>query len=280
MYKRLRRVAALTIALFSCGTALACADPVQATFALTVNPLNGHHQINGGTRDNLVFAPLPLGELTLRRGDDSLRIEGLPPVSFHYNSAGDGAQSTQLSILNGTYRHSFAGGWFVGAGQTIYNQYTTYRAVSGQFFYQRGPIVEPIYGSEAQFSRVVGARFEAGRTLDFGTNHVEIVAAANPRLRGVQYTRIPQQPFCTGSFGPGGSILVTGCQQVVSTFPDPENGSQVDLSVRIAHRISKHGELLYGLRYLNYTAHYDDFPGELADVNVGFAPVVGYRVRF
>ncbi|MBV8642364.1 MAG: hypothetical protein JO225_00420 [Candidatus Eremiobacteraeota bacterium] len=262
MNKGLRRAAALTIALFSCGTALACADPVQATFALTVNPLNGHHQINGGTRDNLVFAPLPLGELTLRRGGDSLRIEGLPPVSFHYNSAGDGAQSTQLSILNGTYRHSFAGGWFVGAGQTIYNQYTTYRAVAGGFYYQRGPIIEPIYGSEAQFSRVVGARFEAGRTMAFGANHVEIWAAANPRMRGIQYTRIPQQ------------------SGIVSTFPDPENGSQVDLSVRVAHPTGKHGEFLYGLRYLNYTAHYDDFPGELADVNVGFAPVVGYRVRF
>jgi hypothetical protein len=37
--------------------------------------------------------------------------------------------------------------------------------------------------------------------------------------------------------------------------------------------------VLLGLRYLNYSAHYDDFPGQLADRNVGFAPTLGYRIK-
>jgi hypothetical protein len=109
-------------------------------------------------------------------------------------------------------------------------------------------------------------------TLRFVHDRIDVWAAVNPRMRGVQYTRIPTIFFSCPAFGI--------CAQEVRTFADPENASQVDLSARVAHRISKHGELLYGLRYLNYTAHYDDFPGQLADRNVGFAPVVGFRVRF
>ena len=70
-----------------------------------------------------------------------------------------------------------------------------------------------------------------------------------------------------------------GCTQVVHTFSDPERATQVDISARVAHRLTKHAELLYGLRYLNYNANYDDFPGQLADRNVGFAPTIGLRVR-
>ena len=70
------------------------------------------------------------------------------------------------------------------------------------------------------------------------------------------------------------------CTQIVQTFSDPENAAQVDLAARFSHRLSKHGALLYGLRYLNYSARYDDFPGQLADRNVGFAPQLGYRITF
>ena len=36
---------------------------------------------------------------------------------------------------------------------------------------------------------------------------------------------------------------------------------------------------LYAVRYINYSAHYDDFPGKIADRNVGFAPTFGVRLR-
>lgn len=273
----LRRAAVMTTALFSCASALASADPIDATLAITVNALSGQHQVNGGHSDKLTFDPLPLAELVLRRNAESLRIEGLPPVTFGYSNVGDGALSTRLSIVNATFRHTLPGGWFAGAGQTIYNQMTTYVPVNGNFFYTRGFVTDPIVGSEAQYSRVTGARFEIGRITEHGRNRVEWWAAANPHMRGIQYTRIPTVPFfCT-------TIVITPappeCVTQVHTFADPENASQVDLSARIAHRISNNGEVLLGLRYLNYSAHYDNIPGQLADRNVGFAPTLGYRIK-
>ncbi len=251
-------------------------DPVQTSLALTVNPLVGQHQVNGGQADAVTFAPLPLGELVLRHRDDSLRIEGLPAATFTYGGGGDGAQSTRLSIVNATYRRSFAGGWFAGAGVTVYNQLTNYGVASGNFAYTRGFVVVPIEGSEAQYSRVTGARFELGQMVQRGRDRIEYWAAVNPRMRGVQYTRIPTSPFICQSFG-----TALPCVQPSNTltFADPENAAQVDLSARIAHRVSKNGELLYGVRYLNYSAHYDDFPGMIADRNVGFAPTIGFRLR-
>ena len=261
----------MTAALLACTAGAAWADPVQTTFALTVNPLVGEHQVNGGQRDTIDFAPLPLGELTLRRRDDSLRIEGLPAATFTYGGSADGAQSTRLSIVNATYRRSFLSGWFVGAGVTVYNQLTDYGVANGNFVYTRGALIVPIDGSEAQYSRVTGMRLEAGRVAERGRNRFEYWAAVNPRMRGVQYTRIPTSMF----------LCAPTCVSSIHTltFADPENGAQVDLVARIAHRVSKNGELLYGVRYLNYSAHYDDFPGQIADRNVGFAPTIGFRLR-
>jgi len=266
----------MTAAFFLCASALASAEPVDVTLALTVNAMSGQHQVNGGHSDSLSLAPLPLGELVVRRQAESIRIEGLPPVTFGYGNASDGALTTRLSIINATYRHAFAGGWFVGAGQTVYNQFTTYVPVNGNFSYSRGFTTDPINGSEAQYSRVTGARFEIGNITQSGRNRVEWWAAANPHMRGIQYTRIPTF-LNTCSFGPAGTPPV--CMQQVDTFSDPENASQVDLSARVAHRVAKNGEVLFGLRYLNYTAHYDNFPGQLADRNVGVAPTLGYRIK-
>ena len=94
------------------------------------------------------------------------------------NSAGTGAQSTQLAILIATYRQSLAGGWFVGVGQTVYNQFTTYRSVNGTYYYSRGLDQVPINGSEAQYSRVTGARFEIGRVRVSEHARLEFWAAA------------------------------------------------------------------------------------------------------
>jgi hypothetical protein len=274
--KLLRCGTVMTAAFFVCAGALASAEPLDVTLGLTINAMSGQHQVNGGHNDSLTFAPLPLAELVVRLKAESIRIEGLPPVTFGYGSTGDGALSTRLSIVNATYRHTFAGGWFAGAGQTVYNQFTTYVPVNGNFFYSRGFTTDPINGSEAQYSRVTGARFEIGRITQSGRNRIEWWAAANPRMRGIQYTRIPTfNTVC--SFGSGSAPAV--CMQQVDTFSDPENASQVDVSARVAHRIAKNGEVLLGLRYLNYTAHYDDFAGQLADRNVGFAPTLGYRIK-
>jgi hypothetical protein len=274
----IKRFAGIVLAVFlvASAAAVAQAEPLEATFSLTINPMSGQHQVNGGEVDRLSFAPLPLAELTLRRRAESVRIEGLPPVTFGYGGSGLGSQSTRLSIVNATYRHTFGHGVFAGVGQTLYNQSTTYAATQSGYYYTRGFTVDPIQGSEEQYSRVTGLRFELGTTINLKHDRIELLAAANPKMHGIQYTRIPT-PFDECSFSSGGGPPV--CRQLVDTFADPENAAQVDLSARVAHKLSKHGELLYGLRYLNYSAHYDEFPGQLADRNVGFAPTIGYRVR-
>jgi len=271
----LRFAGAVLTALLVCARA-ASADPVETSFAVTINPLDGQHTVNGGRSDPVSFAPLPLAELIVRERGDSLRIEGLVPVTLHYGNAGDGAQSTSLSLANATYRHEFRGGWFVGAGQTLYNQSTTYAPSDGNFRYVRGTITDFIYGSEVQYSRVTGARFEVGRIVRGRRDQLEFWVAANPRMHGVQYTQIPT--FTSFCLTPADALVP--CVPAVHTYADPENAAQLDLSARVAHRLSKHSELLFGLRYLNYTAHYDDFPGQIADRNVGWAPVIGYRLRW
>jgi len=264
--------AVLTVLMLNARAVLA--DPVETSFAITINPLDGQHTVNGGRSDAVSFAPLPLAELIVRERGDSVRIEGLAPVTLRYGGAADGAQSTSLSIVNATYRHAFAGGWFAGAGQTLYNQSTTYAPSNGNFRYVRGPIIDLIYGSEVQYSRVTGARFEAGRIVRRGRDQLEFWVAGNGRMRGVQYTQIPTlTSFCLTPAG------YTPCGPAEHTYADPENAAQIDFSARLARRLSKHSELLLGLRYLNYSAHYDDFPGQIADRNVGWAPVLGYRLR-
>jgi hypothetical protein len=268
------RAAVIAAALFSWSGAVACAEPLETSLSLTVNALDGRHEVNGGQTDRLTLAPLPLGELTLRRGPDSVRVEGLPPVTFGYSHVGD-AMSTRLSIINATVRHTFPGGWFAGVGQTVYNQFTNYGSGSGHYLYERGGLAIPINGDEAQYSRVTGVRFELGHAFSAGPERVELSAAANPHMHGVQYTRIPGYvQYCVIRNG------VAACDQPTDTFSDPESAAQIDLAARFSHRLSKHGALLYGLRYLNYSARYDDFRGQLADRNVGFAPQLGYRVNF
>ena len=199
------------------------------------------------------FLPLPLGEITIRSGADSLRVEGLPSVTIPY-TGGSQLQSTRLSILNATLRNTFAGGWFIGAGQTVYNQTTQYANPE----------------QEVQYSRVTGLRLEAGRFFGTAANRIEAFGAVNGGMRGVQYTTVPVFFSCPGN-GP--------CGPQTRTFADPENAAQVDLTARLAHRMSPHVDLLAGLRYVNYTARYDVAPGILADRNAGFGPSLGLRLR-
>lgn len=286
MIQGLRRTAVLAAALFACTTAAVFADPVDASLALTINALDGTHKTGLAEEARLNFTPLPLAELTLRRGADSLHVEGLPPVTLRYGAPGAiGPLTTQLSIANVAYRRTFAGGWFAGAGQTLYNQHTTYAFTPGAVYVRRDanvPHAYPIAGAEEQYSRVTGVRLEAGRIWNAGATRIEAIAAGNPVMHGVQYTFVPTPAgfgvFCvstfTGSAGPPPM-----CSGANPTFADPEHASQIDLTLRAAHPAGKHGELLYGLRYLHYSARYEDEPGQLADRNVGIAPLLGYRIR-
>ena len=92
----------------------------------------------------------------------------------------------------------------------------------------------PIDGSEEQYSRVTGPRFEAGRTSRRGAIGSKFWAAVEPEMHGVQYTRVN-----------GYDVAFTCFQQrrrhdaVSATAADGEIASQVDPSARIAHRIGQ-----------------------------------------
>jgi hypothetical protein len=242
-------------------------------FGATLNVLDGTHAINAGAQARITFVPLPLAELNVRRGRDALRLEGLPPVAFSYQTgSGVGATTTRLSIGSLVYRRTVGSGFWLGLGETLYNQHTTYAAQSNAVYRRFLPVpglplgsvatVYRIVGSEEQYSRVAGPRFEAGRRWARGRSMVEASAALNPAMHGIQYTFIP-----TGGAGPN------------PTFADSERATQVDLALRVVRSAGRRAELLYGVRYVNYGGHYDDEPGQLTDRNVGFAPLVGYRMR-
>jgi hypothetical protein len=125
------------------------ADTVAVSATLTLNFLDGKHD-TGTSLDRLIF------------------VQGPPPLTFGYGSTSGGRQQTQLSVINITLRESFAADGFIGVGQTIYNQRTSY------------PPMEPD-SVLMQASRVTGARLEVGlaRRL-FGTTNVEYVFASTP----------------------------------------------------------------------------------------------------
>jgi hypothetical protein len=263
MNKGVVSAAVFTTALFV-WPATATAEPIETTIAVTVNLLSGRHEVGRKKSERLSFAALPLAEVTLRHGSESLHLEGLPPIGFNAGSGTDtsiGTRATRLSVLNVTLRHAFAGAWFAGIGETVYTQHTDYTNLPQNEYYYHDGYYYFVNGAETDSSRVGGLRLEVGRNVTLGRDHVEVVAAVNPSMHGRESHAIP--------FG-----------RVILGFSDPETATQIDGYARIAHRVSGNGEVLFGLRYINYTAHYTDAPGALADHNVGWAPVLGYRLRF
>ena len=227
------------------------AEPIAVTAGITANFLTGKHDTGNGI-DKLNLVPLPLAEVDGRYQRTTLHIEALPGVTFGYDDGLGGTQYTRLSIVNVVLRQSVRGGVFVGAGQTVYNQRTDY-----------GVAHSPFVANQA--SRVTGARFEVGygrRIL--GRGRLECVAAINPIMHGVERTEL--RPFFRY-----GRAIVSG-----------ERAVQVDTALRLSRPLGP-GELLYGIRYLNYASRYDvqgrRDDRSLADRNVGIMPLLGYRLR-
>jgi hypothetical protein len=223
----------------------AAADPIDTSLMLSISLLNGDHEVGRGEDNHFTALPLPLTEIDLRHDHDAIRIEGAIPIEFSSSDNDGSTSSTRLSLLNATYRRTIGNGWYVGAGETSYNQTTVYTAES-----------------EKQSSRVTGVRYEIGR--DWKTRHgrVEVNFALNPAMYGpivTTYTFNPQFPF---------------------SFSDPERATQIDAMIRASTRISRHAEFVYSVRYLNLTSRYADAPGYIADRDVGFTPAVGIREHF
>jgi hypothetical protein len=244
------------------------ADPVTANAGITLDFLDGNHESGAGIA-RITFIPLPLVDADARYRHTALHVEGLPSVTFSYGSKSlEGASATRLSILNTSIRQYLGGSFFIGVGQTVYNQRTSYD-VASQTTRLR---------TVGQESRVTGLRFEAGLNEAISSStHLRATLAVNPVMHGVQYSTVATvRRNCTVINDPAFAACPT------SELTDPERSSQFDISISLAKQLRR-GELIYGVRYLDYVAHYSEIgqPGDglLADRNVGIMPLIGYRVK-
>ena len=89
------------------------ADPIQATFAVTVNPLYGHHEVDGGQRDTISFAA---GTLDAPTG---LRAAGVPCVvgsSTERLNIETALETPPVSMMALLSRMKRVAAWIAGSG--------------------------------------------------------------------------------------------------------------------------------------------------------------------
>lgn len=251
--KRTRKNLGVILALCAAGISAlsaARADEASTDIGLTLNPIIGGIHESFDDLTHVPPIPIPLIELRERYGPFELDLGGLPPVASvrSYNTT-QGHTSTQLSLFEGVLRvwdplRRFS----AGVGQTLYNQSTHY--------------LDPIEiagTGETQFSRLTGITYQVGYGVPYRSGRFEAVFSYAPAMLGTQYT----------------------IYDVARNQPriDPERAEQIDTAVRYARPLGGRGELLLGLRYVNYTARYAAPGGGLSDRNVGLLPMIGYRTR-
>ncbi|HTZ56001.1 MAG TPA: hypothetical protein VMB20_13140 [Candidatus Acidoferrum sp.] len=231
-------VRVLIVLVFLCART-AQADADTTTIGVTLNGTTGAH-IEPQQTETIPFLPLPMFELEHVHKQLHIRLEAMPPIgpvplAQNANFFGDD-QNPRVSYLNGELSlYTPNQRYAFGIGETVINQRT---------LYPPSPFV--------QSSRVVGMRWILhGVLYDKGNQRVEASLAVNPGLQGLQQT--------------------TGTPALFA--PRAERGSLVDTSLHWT--IDERSFLLvYGVRYLNYTAAYSG-DNSLADRNHLFMPFVG-----
>ena len=220
---------------------MARAGADTTTIGLTLNGTTGAH-IEPAQTETIPFLPLPMFELEHVHKQLHIRLEAVPPIGpvplAQNASLFNNNQNPRVSYFNGELSlYTPNGRYGLGIGETVINQRT---------LYPPSPYV--------QSSRVVGMRWIlAGELYARGNQRVDANVAVNPALQGLQQTELtqPSAPFAALA----------------------ERGSLVDASLRwtIDERSFR---LVYGVRYLNYTAAYCS-DNSLADRNHLFMPFAG-----
>ena len=273
------RALCTVVVLFCASAGVVRAEPIDLSATASINFLDGYH-IESTAQDRALGA-LPLVALDARERRVAIHLETLPPVTFGYSPNASGTKSTRLSLLTSTVRYTIAPGTFAGVGVTIYNQNT-----------DRGTLSSPFESrSEDEYSRVAGARFELGnvRRLAARTT-LATIFAVNPVMNGldqdVETTHLTPPGFPPSTYTCA-FANVYGSLACISTRARiahglPERAGQIDTSATLVRRL-RHGDVIVGFRYLNYVARYE-LAGNatnlsLADRNVGFMPLIAYRLR-
>jgi len=172
----------------------------------------------------------------------ALHLEGIPVVSIPgiRPSAAYGQATPALGIFNGQVEYAFdrAGDWWVGAGETIYNQRTPL------------PAKEQVVSS-----RLAGARYVLRYRRHFGRHFAEALVGAAPSLTG--------------------SDVYVFTHDLSPTVVKPERASEIDASLEWGYTYRR-SQWLIGLRTLNFSARYP-LTGQAADRNVGLGPMIEWR---
>ena len=242
----MRGLRKLGLAAFACVLcAPLCARAEPATAGLTINLATGvHAERQGKQRVPLVPAPMLEVRVPLRRF--AFVAEGVPPLTVGYG--GDNAlflRGTRISYVAASLFYDLADRrTSLGIGEALYNQETTYE--------MPGPY-GPASGSDR--SRVAGARYEIRRRLwQSPRAWVDASLALTPTMHANTVEDFTQTIYRFNTLVP---------QRTVYTVP--ETGSQVDAQLRIGVPRGR-TTLVYGLRYVNYQAHFDG-SGSLSDRN-------------
>jgi hypothetical protein len=184
----------------------------------------------------------PLFQVHLASSRFALHLEGLPVVSIPgvRPSVAYGQATPALGIFNGQAEYALGntGAW-VGIGETIYNQRTPLPAKA-----------------QTVSSRLAGVRYTLRYRHLFGTRHfIEALVGTAPYLSGSDVY-----------------VYLDGAPNTIK----PERASEVDASLEWGYSYRR-SQWLIGLRTLNFTAMYPA-TGLAADRNVGFGPVIEYRL--
>jgi hypothetical protein len=243
------RSCALAVLALAFSAAPALADS-EVTAGITLNPILGGVHDSFNDQIHLPPIPVPLLEASARTSIFEITGYGLPPtVAIPYTNAIQGSVSLRLTIFDGTFlvwdptRHVA-----IGVGETIYNQ-TTHYAQADSF---------ATGGGERQYSRIVGAHYAVAVRIPFRAGTLETSLRYAPVLLGTQ---------------------VTTYEDGTATRFDPERGEQIDGDVRYVHRIGRHMDMVFGVRYVNFTAAYDTPSHPLSDRNAAVLPSFGYLWR-
>lgn len=242
---KMRAFVALSLLL-----AIACPLAARAdgtTVGIAITGTHGTHQ-EAASRIEAPFIPAPVFSISHRRRLFEFVAEGLPPMGpFRVDNGGLGIKDIKLGYGDVSVRlWDPTGHVAVGVGESLYVQRTRYARSATLDQYDA--------------SRVTGGRYEIvgqqhlGQTMRFVTS-----LAVNPRMHAM----------LTSTFGGAGSVGVY-------SRPLPETGAQVDAGARI-ERTNGNGTIAFGVRYINYSARFDD--GSLADRNVFTMPFVAFGVK-
>jgi len=242
------RLGALLVIAFAVAAAPAAADPLGArSGSRSTDP--GRHSRQLQRHDPFAADPGPAARrqrALLEFRADRVRLAADDPDSVHRYDPRVGCAALvdpqcHASGVDPT------GHLAIGAGELVYNQSTNYARADGNALTGTG--------AETQYSRIAGAHYEVAARLPILADRLEVELDYAPVLLGTQVST-----YTDGS----------------PTRYDPERGEQIETNVQFTHHVGRHTDMIFGVRYVNFTAAYDIPSKPLSDRNAAVLPSFGY----